>query len=84
MADVALIQKPWIYRGQIRGLTNSGGTILSVASKGNARSYIYVRKHTNALPLLELCSRDATMVRYTHVEEVVSSSPLPQHTFHMI
>jgi hypothetical protein len=33
MADVALTQEPWIYRGQIRGITNSGGTIFSVVQK---------------------------------------------------
>jgi hypothetical protein len=27
MADVALIQESWIYRRQVRGITNSGGTI---------------------------------------------------------
>jgi hypothetical protein len=27
IAAVALIQKPCIYRGQIRGLTNSGGML---------------------------------------------------------
>jgi hypothetical protein len=68
-ADVALMQEHWIYRGQIRGLTNTGGTVYSVAPENNARSRIYVRNHINALPLLEFCSRDATTVRitYTHV-----------------
>jgi hypothetical protein len=44
-ADVSLIQEPWIYtyRGQIRGLTNTGGTIYSVAPENNARPCIYVR-----------------------------------------
>jgi hypothetical protein len=82
MADVALIQEPWIYRGQIRGLTNSGGTIFSVAPEGNARSCIYTRNHINALPLLELCSRDVTVVRMTYTcrgrwELIVASAYLP-------
>jgi hypothetical protein len=34
LADVALIQEPWLYRGKTRGLTNSGGTIFSVAPEG--------------------------------------------------
>jgi hypothetical protein len=38
MADVALIQEPWTTRGQIRGLTNSGGTGFSVVSESKARS----------------------------------------------
>jgi hypothetical protein len=40
MADVALIQEPWIYRGQIIGIPNSGGTILFIAPEGNIRSCI--------------------------------------------
>jgi hypothetical protein len=83
LADVALIQEPWIYRGQIRGLTNSGGTIFSVAPEGNARSCIYTRNQINALPLLELCSRDVTKVRMTYIcggrweELIVASAYLP-------
>jgi hypothetical protein len=65
-ADIALIQELWVYRGQVRGLTNSGGAIYSVAPENNARSCIYVRNRINALPLLELCSREATSVRKTY------------------
>jgi hypothetical protein len=83
MADVALIQEPWIYRGQVRGLTGSGGTIFSVAPEGNARSCIYTRNQINALLLLELCSRDVTAVRMTYTGEggweelIVASAYLP-------
>jgi hypothetical protein len=66
-ADRALIQEPWVYRGQVRGLTNSGGTIYSATPENNAKSCIYVRNHINALPLLEFCSRDATTVRITYI-----------------
>jgi hypothetical protein len=65
-ADIALIQEPWIYRGQVRGLTNSGGTFYSVAPENNARSSIFVRNQINALPLLEFCSRDTTTVGITY------------------
>jgi hypothetical protein len=60
--DIALIQEPWVYKGQVRGLTNSGGKIYTFAPGMNSRSCIYIRNHINALPLLELCSRDATTV----------------------
>jgi hypothetical protein len=53
-ADVALIHEPWLYKGQIRGLTNIGGTVYSAAPENNAKSCIYVRSHINALPLMEL------------------------------
>jgi hypothetical protein len=65
-ADIALIQQLWIYRSQIKGLTNSGGKIYSAAPGNNARSSIYVRNHINALPLLVYCSRDATTLRITN------------------
>jgi hypothetical protein len=79
MADVALIHEIWIYRGRIRGLTNSGGTIFSVAPEGNARTCIYTRNQINALLLLELCSRDVTAVRMTYTcggswEELIIAS----------
>jgi hypothetical protein len=82
-ADIALIQEPWLYKGQIRGLTNTGETVYSVAPENNAISCIYIRSHVNALPLLEFCSRDATMVRITYSygggceELIVASAYLP-------
>jgi hypothetical protein len=50
-ADVALIQEPWLHKSHIRGLTNTGGTVYSVAPDNNARSCIYTRNYINALPL---------------------------------
>jgi predicted AlkP superfamily pyrophosphatase or phosphodiesterase len=82
-ADIAFIQEPWVYMGQVRGLTDSGGTIYSVAPENNAKSCIYIRNHSNALPLLEFSSRDATTVRITHTcgggcgELIVASAYLP-------
>jgi hypothetical protein len=70
-------------QGQVRGLTNSGGTFYTVAPGVNSRSCIYIMNHINALPLLEFCSWDTTSVRiiYTYGEGnrelVVSSAYLP-------
>jgi hypothetical protein len=81
--DIALIQEPWLYKGQIRGLYNTGGTVYSVAPGNNARFYIYIRNRINDLPLSELCSRDTTTVRitYTYIggceEQIVASAYLP-------
>jgi hypothetical protein len=72
--DIALIQEPWLYKGQIRGLTNTGGTVYSVAPGNNAKSCIYITNHINELPLLELCSRDTTTAKiHTHIEEAARS-----------
>jgi hypothetical protein len=54
-----------LYKGQIRGLTNTGAKVYSAAPENNARSCIYIRSHINALPLLELCSREVTTMRIT-------------------
>jgi hypothetical protein len=80
---IALIQEPWIYRGQIRGLTNSWGAIYSAAPGNIARSCIHVRNHINVLPLLQFCSRDATMVTITYIyggsceKMIVASAYIP-------
>jgi hypothetical protein len=82
-ADIALLQKPWTYRGQVRGLTNSGGTIYSVAPEKNARSCIYVRNYINDLSLLKFRCRDSTTVRITFThgggskESIVASAYRP-------
>jgi hypothetical protein len=82
-ADVALIQEPWLYKGQVRGLTNSGWTVYSATPEANVKYWIYVRNHINALPVLEFCSRDTTTVRMTYTlvgvyeELVVTSAYLP-------
>jgi hypothetical protein len=78
-ADTELIQEPWIYRGQIRGLSNSGGTIYFVGPEYNVRSCTYVRNHINALPLLEISTRDAVIITYTYCggcELIVASAYL--------
>jgi hypothetical protein len=85
--DVALVQEPWLYMGQISGLTNTGGTVYSVAPDNNSRSCIYIRNHINAIPLLELCFRDATTMRiiYTYrgscEELIISSAYLPYDSY---
>jgi splicing factor 45 len=67
-ADMAFIQQPWIHRGQVRGLTNSEGTIYSAVLQNDARSCVYIRDHLNVLPLSEFCSRDTTTVRMTYTD----------------
>jgi splicing factor 45 len=85
-ADVALIQEPWLYSGRIKGLTNTGGTVYSAAPCNNIRSCTYIWSLINALPLLEFCSRDTTMVRITHAyggiheELIVTSAYLPYYS----
>ncbi|PNF33518.1 hypothetical protein B7P43_G17647 [Cryptotermes secundus] len=44
-ADIALIQEPWLYKGRIKGLNHTGGTLYSVAQSNNAGSCVYIRNH---------------------------------------
>jgi hypothetical protein len=59
------------------------GNNFSAATDGNARSCIYARNHITALPLLDLCSTDATTVRMTYrsgrscEELIITSAYLP-------
>ncbi|PNF38780.1 hypothetical protein B7P43_G12820 [Cryptotermes secundus] len=77
-ADIALIQEPWLYKGRIRGLNNTRGTVFSIIPSNNARSCVYTRNHVNALPLLELCTRNTTYpYREGRKEQIVASVYLP-------
>jgi hypothetical protein len=67
MTGVALIQEYLTCVGQVRNLTSSEGTAVSVAPNSNAKSYIFIGNHINALPLLELCFKDTTAVRMTYL-----------------
>jgi hypothetical protein len=58
------------------------GNNFSAATNGNAKPCIYARNYINALPLLDLCSTDATMVRMTYTrggscEDLITSASLP-------
>jgi hypothetical protein len=71
-----------VIQGTNKRFNQYGGTVYPVAPGNNARSCIYIRNQINALPLLELCSRDATTVRMTHTyrgreELIVASAYLP-------
>jgi splicing factor 45 len=81
--DIALIQEPWVYGNQIRGLHNIRGTLFSAGPGIAPRTSIFVRNTVHAFPLSELCSRAATMVRVTYRrggskrELIVTSAYLP-------
>ena len=61
--DIALIQEPYIYKGAIRGLGGTGGTIYQHCSTNDMRTCIYVRNGLNAMPLYNFCSRDLTTIK---------------------
>ena len=61
--DVALIQEPWIYKGEIRGLKEVSGELIYSRSIQHPRTCILVKKDFQILPLMHHCSRDLTAVK---------------------
>jgi hypothetical protein len=61
--NVALIQEPWTYMGEIKGLKEVGGELIYSRSIQNPRTCILVKKDFWILPLMHYCSRDLTAVK---------------------
>jgi hypothetical protein len=61
--DVALIQEPWTYKGEIKGLKEVGGGLIYSRSTQHPRTCILVKKGFQILPLLHHCSRDLMAVK---------------------
>jgi hypothetical protein len=61
--DVALIQEPWSYKGEIKGLKEVGGELIYSRSTQNPRTCILVKKDFQILPLMKHCSRDFMAVK---------------------
>jgi hypothetical protein len=61
--DVALIQEPWTYKGEIKGLVEVGGESIYRRYSQYPRTCILVKKGFQILPLLHHYSRDLTAVK---------------------
>jgi hypothetical protein len=51
--DVALIQEPWTYKAEIKGLREVGGELIYSRSNQNPRTCILVKKGFQILPLTQ-------------------------------
>jgi len=60
---VALIQEPWTYMEEIKGLKEVGGELIYSRSIPYPRTCILVKKGFQILPLMHHCSRDLTVVK---------------------
>jgi hypothetical protein len=60
--DAALIQEPWTYKGEIKGLGEVGEEVIYSKSTLQPRTCNLVRKGFRILPLTQHCSRDLTAV----------------------
>jgi len=56
--DVALIQEPWTYKGEIKVLKEVDGELIYSRSVQYPRICILVKKDSQILPLMHQCSRD--------------------------
>jgi hypothetical protein len=80
---IALIQEPWVVKGKIMGLGETGGKLIYCKSTQTPRTCILLRKILTALPIHELCSRDLTAVKVqlhkgsTKREIILTSGYLP-------
>jgi hypothetical protein len=61
--DVVLIQEPWTYTGQMKGLKEVCGQLIYSRSNQNPRTCTLVKKDFQILPLMHFCSRDLTAVK---------------------
>jgi hypothetical protein len=66
--DVALIQEPWTYKGEIKGLREVGGELIYSRSTQQPRTCSLVKKCFQILPWIHNCSRDLTGVKITSVD----------------
>ena len=61
--DVALIQEPWTYKGEIKRLKEVGGELIYSRFIPYPRTCILVKKGFQILRLMHHCSRDLTPVK---------------------
>ena len=61
--DVALIQEPWTYKGEIKGLKEAGGELIYSRSIQHPRTCTLVKKDLRILPLMHHSSRNLTAVK---------------------
>jgi hypothetical protein len=61
--DVTLIQEPWTYNGEIKGLKEVGGELIYSRSTPYPRTCILFKKGFQILLLMHHCSRDLTAVK---------------------
>jgi hypothetical protein len=70
--DVALIQEPWTYKGEIKGLKEVGGELFYYRSKQNPRTCILVKKDFKVQVGLGLCPLHFCASRRSRLEGVMS------------
>jgi hypothetical protein len=54
---VALVQEPWTYKGEIKGLREAGRELFYIRSAQQPRTCILAKKGFRILPLTHHCSR---------------------------
>jgi hypothetical protein len=80
---IALIQEPWVIKGKMVGLGETGGKLIYCKSTQTPRTYILLSKNLPAYQIHELYSRDLIAVKVqlhkgsTKREFILASDYLP-------
>jgi hypothetical protein len=61
--DVAVIQEPWTYKGEIKGLKEVDGELIYSRNIQHPTTCILVKKGFQIISLLHRCSRDLTALK---------------------
>lgn len=61
--DVALIQEPWVVKGRVAGLAESGGKLLYENTVNTPRSCLLINKDISVLLQQEFCTRDTVTAK---------------------
>lgn len=79
---VALIQEPWVFNGQVRGLSEAGGELIYSKSDQTPRACIYINRNLNYTPLTHLCCRNVAAVKI-HLNEARGPRELILGSFYL-
>jgi len=63
LADLALVQEPWLCHGKIKGLRSNGGVLIYDTSSKRPRTVIVVNRKVDHIQIHEHCSSDLVTVR---------------------
>lgn len=81
--DIVLIQEPWVYRGQVKGISMEQGSLIHANEELGPRAYVFVNRTHSAIKLSQFCTRDLAVatiklcVEGRITELVIASAYLP-------
>ncbi|XP_017462302.1 PREDICTED: uncharacterized protein LOC108355664 [Rhagoletis zephyria] len=62
---IVLVQEPWVYKGQVKGLTEKSIKVIWDLSCDNPRTCVMLKKETNYFCISEFLTRDLVAIQLT-------------------